>query len=320
MATELVGEMCMCVVCEEEVKYRHKDAVECEMCAAWTHAKCAGLAITTSNKPLLKHQNLVYLCDPCLETSRLLWVRHRTRPEVCESGVQTEVVEGVTEAVEVREIEVQTEEVGKGGDEKATQTCTNCPRVRKAVRRRPPIRVVGDSMIRRVNDQIGCWREGSGVDSLSGAKIEEVRRKVEERASEVEDGFLIIQGGGNDLEAIGSEDTVGEVVAAVKAVEGKNVSVAVVGVMRRPREGERYEGVRQRTNARLQEELLKIKLEWLKERKGNVSFLDLDGVLREREDFAADGVHLNTSGYFRMGKRLREWVSARSAQCMGMGV
>lgn len=61
-----------------------------------------------------------------------------------------------------------------------------------------------------------------------------------------EDGILVIQGGGNDLERISTEETVKEVVAAVKAAEGKQVSVAVVGVSRRPR-GDRYEKIRRTT-------------------------------------------------------------------------
>ena len=47
-----------------------------------------------------------------------------------------------------------------------------------------------------------------------------------------------------------------EVVKTVKALEGKKMSVAVVGVMRRPREGERYERLRKAMNVRVQEECL----------------------------------------------------------------
>ena len=94
------------------------------------------------------------------------------------------------------------------------------------------------------------------------------------------------------------------------------MSVAVVGIMRRPCEGDRYEKVRRNTNMRLHKELLEIKAEWLKEKKGNVSFLDLDSVLREGMDFVADGVHLNRSGLDGVGKRLREWRYARLVQCV----
>ena len=55
-----------------------------------------------------------------------------------------------------------------------------------------------------------------------------------------------------------------------------------------------------------------MKTEWLTNKKGNVSFLDMDSVLREDRFFARDGVHLNDAGNERMGRRLREWVRARS--------
>lgn len=71
---------------------------------------------------------------------------------------------------------------------------------------------------------------------LNGAKIHEVRRKVEKRENNIENGLLIIQGVGNYFENIGTEETLTEVVEAVKVMEGKNVSLAVVGVMRQSRE------------------------------------------------------------------------------------
>ena len=84
--------------------------------------------------------------------------------------------------------------------------------------------------------------------------------------------------------------------------------MAVVGVMRRPREGDRYERLRRQTNAKLQEEVLKLKVDWLKNKKGNVSFIDLDAILREGMDFTADGVHLHETGNEKICRRLREWM------------
>ena len=151
---------------------------------------------------------------------------------------------------------------------------------------------------------------------LRGARIQEVKKTVAEKTQSLNNGLLVIQGGGNDLEGTGEEKTVKEVVEAVRMAEEKNLSVAVVGVMRRPREGDRYERLRRRTNARLQEEVLKLKMDWLKNKKGNVSFIDLDATLREGKDFALDGVHLNEGGNERMCRRLREWMRARSLVCM----
>lgn len=105
----------------------------------------------------------------------------------------------------------------------------------------------------------------------------------------------MIQGRGNDLKKTTEEDTVKEVVEAVKAVEGKNLHVAVVGVIRWLREWDRYERLRRRTNTRIQEEVLRLKLDWLKTKKGNVSFINLDATLREGMDLMLDGVHLNNA-------------------------
>ena len=145
--------------------------------------------------------------------------------------------------------------------------------------KKTPIRIIGDSMVRRIGQQVGCRMEGSGVDCKPGARIQEVKQKVEERVSSLQDGLLVIQGGGNGLVNVGQEETVKTVVEAVKAAEGKKMKVAVVGVIRRPREDRRYEWVRLATNARIQEEMLKLKMEWMKEKKGDVSFIDLDRVL-----------------------------------------
>ncbi|MPC58795.1 hypothetical protein E2C01_052804 [Portunus trituberculatus] len=80
-----------------------------------------------------------------------------------------------------------------------------------------------------------------------GARIQEIKKAVGAKTQDFENGLLVIQGGGNDLERIGEEEIVKGVVEAVKAAEGKNLSVAVVGVIRRPREGDRYERLRRVT-------------------------------------------------------------------------
>ena len=62
--------------------------------------------------------------------------------------------------------------------------------------------------------------------------------------------------------------------------------------------------------------VLKLKVDWLKKKTHNISFIDLDPVLREGMDFLPDGVHLNEAGNARMCGRLREWVRARSTVCV----
>ena len=133
-----------------------------------------------------------------------------------------------------------------------------------------------------------------------------------ERAKEIRDGMLIIQGGGINLIECGVENTVKELMASLKAVEGKNIHAAVVGVIRRPREGIEYERIRQKVNKRICEEVVKMKLQCLTYKNGNLSYIDPDSTVGEGRFFSRDGVHLNAFGKKKLGGRLYEWVKARS--------
>ncbi len=55
-----------------------------------------------------------------------------------------------------------------------------------------------------------------------------------------------------------------------------------------------------------------MKLDWLRGKKGNVSFTDLDASLKEGMEFLPDGLHLNEVGNERKCRRLCEWMRARS--------
>ena len=294
-----------CEKCNAGVTNR-TNGVACERCDAWFHLDCALGVRPGAHTKILSHKNLLFLCDACVAAAKEEWS-----------------AAGGGKSKEDKAIQTQTEEA-RDREDKSVQVCqedrprkpSTRPTVKKMVKKLAPVRIIGDSMVKKTQEYVKCKLDGSGRDSLSGAKIQDIKRKVEERVNTCEDGMLVIQGGGNDLERIGCEETVREVVAAVKAAEEKRVSVAVVGVIRRPREGDRYERIRRETNRKIQEEVLKMKIEWLKEKKGNVSFIDLDGILREDKDFSRDGVHLNDSGNERMGRRLLEWVKARSLRCV----
>lgn len=277
-----------CGVCKAGVT---ANGVGCERCEAWIHMACVGIK-TSSN---LNNKNLVFLCDDCLSRSRKEWMKKKAEED---KSVQTEKEEMMEEK------SAQTEDAHTPPQRRVVPT-------KRMRRTKAPIRVIGDSMVKNLAAHVKCTMEGSGCASLRGAHIPQIKRKVIEEADQMRDGMLILQGGGNGLEHTGEEKTVKEVLEAVKAVEGKGMSVAVVGVLRRPREGRQYEWLRMRTNRKIQEELLKLKMEWLREKKGNVSFIDLDGVLHDGL-FAADGVHLSEAGTARMGRRICEWVRARS--------
>ncbi|KAG0711402.1 hypothetical protein GWK47_020666 [Chionoecetes opilio] len=95
----------------------------------------------------------------------------------------------------------------------------------------------------------------------------------------------------------------------------KKVRVAVVGIMRRPRENAGYEEMRRDTNKRLQEEVVRMKAECSKDPGDyGVSFIDLDGALPQ-EVFEGDKVHLNWEGERRMCGRMLEWIRATERLC-----
>lgn len=66
----------------------------------------------------------------------------------------------------------------------------------------------------------------SSEECLMGARIHEVKM-VTEKTQKFENDLLVIQVSGNNLERVGAE-----VVEAVKAAGGKNLSVAIMGVIR----------------------------------------------------------------------------------------
>lgn len=91
-------------------------------------------------------------------------------------------------------------------------------------KRRTPIRIIRDSMVRGTQDHVKCDLRGSGRTSLGGAHIQEITQKVKEEAKDMEYGMLILQRVQNYLEWIISDATVREVTAAVQAVDGKSMS------------------------------------------------------------------------------------------------
>ena len=125
-------------------------------------------------------------------------------------------------------------------------------------------------------------------------------------------GLLILQGGGNSLHALGVEETVKSVLSTVKEIQERRVDVkiAVLGVLPRPKESKRYEGMRVNVNRRLQTEICAMKASLFRKREGDVSFLDMDSIL-PKEVFARDGVHLNAEGDACLGWRLLQWIKEK---------
>ena len=331
-----------CGGCSVQVKATQR-AVACDLCETWFHIGCHSVSPDEYRLYSNEDCRAKWFCLKCekifkslkkekealvVEVSELKKVNSELTEKVKDlekkDGVDKEVQTEVPSRDECADKTVQTEvsvkNNAKDRADKSSQTVVKEPVAgpRKIMMRKrvAPIRIIGDSIVKKTHVHVRCERKDSGCTSMSGARIEEVKKRVQEEAGDMKDGLLVIQGGGNGLEYVGKDDTVKEMLDAVRAVEGKNISVAVVGVLKRPREDPQYEWLRRSTNRKLQEELMKLKIEWKKEKKGDVSFIDMDHVLRENRCFSRDGVHLSDEGDARMGRRLCEWVRAKSMRAI----
>ena len=189
----------------------------------------------------------------------------------------------------------------------------------KKKKARLTINIVGDSMVRNTTKIIKCSEEGSGCCTLRGAGIKQVMAKAVESAEQSKDGMLVIEGGGNSLRALGVEETVASVINNIKKIKGKNkkLKIAVVSILPRPRENKAYEKMRTEANKRLQSRLCMLKADIMKNKEeGDVSFLDMDLILTESM-FCQDGVHFNTEGDVRLGRRILQWIKEKGRSQVG---
>ena len=193
---------------------------------------------------------------------------------------------------------------------------TGIPERVETGRRKVPIAVVGDSMIYRMSQYVKCNMQGSSFSSMSGAGLEEITNQVKIETRAMDEGLVVIQGGGNSLRRLGVQETARQLIGCVEDVkrDRKGVRVAVVGVIARPKENARYEQMRKDVNRRVHEWIMSRRLETANDRKeAGVSFIDPDLFLRE-QSFFRDGVHLNDEGSAALGRRVRQWISG-SAVC-----
>lgn len=180
---------------------------------------------------------------------------------------------------------------------------------KKHVDEKPPIVMVGDSMLKGMTKYVKLTGPVSECKSMSGAGINEIVQKARRKVESIEKGMLVIEGGGNSLNALGVEGTVNAIMKGVKGINEmkKSVRLAVVGVMKRPRESKKYESMRMEVNQRVQVAMMKLKLEQWNDRENmGVSFIDPDHVLSEGH-YSIDGVHLNEEGDRRLSQRLIQW-------------
>ena len=175
--------------------------------------------------------------------------------------------------------------------------------------KKTPIIICGDSMVKEVGRNIKMKGEGSELCCYPGAQIKEVMERVKEKCRNGEDDLVVIQGGGNNLTGVGHRKTTEEVINTIKEITRgkKNRKVAMVGIIRRPREciNARYEEQRKKTNKAIQTEICR-----LKESKIQISFIDMDPIIQESM-FKVDGVHLSIVGNNRMSTRILMWMKQK---------
>jgi hypothetical protein len=159
---------------------------------------------------------------------------------------------------------------------------------------KPPIIMVGDSMIGSLRGKVSVNEAGSEIVCLSGANIIKIREEVKHKSERSNGGLLVLQGGGNGLREIGVEKTVEEIISTTREAHDKNLAVAVVGILRRPREDGIYEQMRKEVNEKVFQRLVKMKVEYMRKHEERVSYLDPDCM--KEHMYRIDGVHLNNEG------------------------
>ncbi|MPC72199.1 hypothetical protein E2C01_066496 [Portunus trituberculatus] len=272
----------------------------------WFHATCAGMKDAIMKA--LQFDLLVFLCRRCLNRSIEEWRNEDNDKEtknVQQQSTQTETPKKEAEVqMEKNEDQQEVVEVGR---------VKNQPRKRMMFKK-APVHIIGDSMVRKTP---GFLRREVECTTMGGAKIQDVKKKVLEEVKEMKErSLLVIQGRGNNLKATGAEETVKEVIEVVRAAENKKMSVAVVGSCGTRMKGCCMKRQEERQTGCSARSFLKLKMEWLAEKKGKVSFLDFNGILDQDRLFSRDSVHLNQDGNQKMGRRLAKWMRARQVCCV----
>ena len=149
--------------------------------------------------------------------------------------------------------------------------------------------------------------------SIRGAGIKQVLKTACEAANTLnKDSLLILEGGCNSLNTLGTDCTVQAIMESVKNIKYlcKDVSVAEMGIFPRPRGGRRYKEMRRDANKKLQRELYELKLSLFKVKGGNASFIDMNAVVSP-DSFASYGVHLNVDGEVKLWRRVLNWIKKK---------
>ena len=189
-------------------------------------------------------------------------------------------------------------------------------RVRKTETGRPnnklPILVIGDSMVKNTRAHVSMRAKGSKLASLRGKGVDSIAMEARQSVESVNEGMVVLQGGGNSLREDGPKRTAEKMLECVRQMkkDRKKVRIGIIGILRRPKEGSGYEEMRREANWMMQKGIQEMKLSMLGDRQDyGVSFLDMDNVL-PRQVYGSDGVHLDWKGEKWMCGRILEWIKA----------
>ena len=157
-----------CMQCKTKVGRRSR-AVSCERCCDWYHVACVGLKDVSART--LGHNNLVFMCDQCLDMMREEWRTEDSQGHEDEEDEEEEVSAGVEARSTPGEVEQPRREEGEGGQD---HTYT------RSVGEEEQVREGGDEQVRGGGEE--QVREGGGE--------EQVREVAESREEAVVVGAL----------------------------------------------------------------------------------------------------------------------------------
>ncbi|KAF2353094.1 SGNH hydrolase-type esterase domain [Trinorchestia longiramus] len=149
----------------------------------------------------------------------------------------------------------------------------------------------------------------SGCTSLRGKRVKQICEYAEKVIDDMNEGMVIVQGGGNRLLENGRDATVNAIMKVVERTRKKNVRVAVTSLLRRLACNEEYERLRKEVNRDLHEKILVMKAESIREREVGFSFLDMDDLIKAG-CFLKDRVHFSQGGKIKLSQRFIRWIRA----------
>ncbi|KAF2348589.1 SGNH hydrolase-type esterase domain [Trinorchestia longiramus] len=123
------------------------------------------------------------------------------------------------------------------------------------------------------------------------------------------EGMVVVKGGGNGLLENGRVATVNAIMKVVERARKANVRVAVTSFLRSLACTEEYEQLHKEVNRDLHEKILVMKAESIRKHEVSSSFLDVDDLI-QAGCFLREGVHLSQEGETKLSQRFIRRIRA----------